>query len=94
MNLPGRLTLTTLGDLLGTLHRAGATGVLEIVEPSGARAGITHRVKLRSGLVDAVETDLDHPRLGELLVREGALDRHGLATLLRRMVEEPRRRSG
>jgi DnaJ-domain-containing protein 1 len=94
MNLPGRLTLTTLGDLLGTLHRAGATGVLEIVEPSGARAGISHRVKLHAGLVDAVETDLDHPRLGELLVREGALDRRGLSTLLRRMVEEPARRSG
>jgi DnaJ-domain-containing protein 1 len=94
MKLPGRLKLTTLGDLLGSLHRAGATGVLEIVEPSGARAGISHRVKLHSGLVDAVETDLDHPRLGELLLREGALDRFGLSTLLRRMVEEPGRSSG
>jgi hypothetical protein len=94
MNLPGRLTLTTLGDLLGTLHRAGATGVLEIVEASGARAGISHRVKLHGGLVDAVETDLDHPRLGELLVREGALDRTGLLRLLRRLVENPTRRSG
>jgi hypothetical protein len=94
MNLPGRLKLTTLGDLLGTLHRAGATGVLEIVEPSGARAGRSHRVKLRAGLVDAVETDLDHPRLGELLVREGALGREGLSQLLRRMVEEPDRRAG
>jgi DnaJ-domain-containing protein 1 len=94
MNLPGRLKFTTLGDLLGTLHRAGATGVLEIVEASGVNAGRCHRVKLRAGLVDAVETDLEHPRLGELLAREGALDRQGLSTLLRRMVEEPERRSG
>jgi len=94
MNLPGRLKFTTLGDLLGTLHRAAATGVLELVEPSGPNAGRCHRIKLRAGLVDEVETELDHPRLGELLVREGALDRHGLATLLRRMVEEPERRSG
>ena len=94
MNLPGRLKFTTLGDLLGTLHRAEATGVLEIVEPSGARAGTSHRVKLRAGLVDGVETDLDPLRLGEILVQHGGLDREGLSTLLRRMVEEPERRAG
>lgn len=94
MNLPGRLTRTTLGDLLGMLHRAGASGVLELVEPSGNRAGKTHRVFLSGGLVDDVETDGEHPPLGELLAREGALDREGLATLLRRLVEAPGQRAG
>ena len=46
MNLPGRLTLATLGDLLGTLHRAEASGVLELVEAKGACAGRSHRVYL------------------------------------------------
>jgi hypothetical protein len=94
MNLPGRLTRTTLGDLLGMLHRAGASGVLELVEPSGSRAGKSHRVFLTGGLVDDVETDAVHPPLGELLAREGALDRAAFATLLRRLVEEPGRRAG
>jgi hypothetical protein len=92
MNLPGRLTRTTLGDLLGVLHRAGASGVLELVEPSGA--GRTHRVFLTAGLVDDVETDRAHPPLGELLLREGALDYPGLSVLLRRLVVEPERRAG
>jgi DnaJ-domain-containing protein 1 len=94
MNLPGRLTRTTLGDLLGMLHREGASGILELVESSGARAGRSHRVFFSGGLVDDVETDEAHPPLGELLVREGALDRGALATLLRRLVSEPGRRAG
>jgi hypothetical protein len=58
MNLPGRLRSTTLGDLLGRLHRAGASGILELVEPSGASAGRAHRIFLREGRVDDVHTDL------------------------------------
>jgi DnaJ-domain-containing protein 1 len=91
MNLPGRLTKTTLGDLLGMLHRAGATGVLELVEAS---AGRTHRVFLSAGLVDDVETAPAHPPLGEILLRERALDYPALSVLLRRLVLEPERRSG
>lgn len=94
MNLPGRLTRTTLGDLLGRLHREGASGILELVESSGSTAGKSHRVFFTAGLVDDVETDAAHPPLGELLVREGALDRGALATLLRRLVLEPTRRAG
>jgi DnaJ-domain-containing protein 1 len=70
MRLPGRLRLTTLGDLLGTLHRAGASGTLELVEDSGR----THRVHLRSGAVSAVELDGAAPQLAELLRAEGAID--------------------
>ena len=50
MRLPGRLKATTLGDLLGSLHRARTNGTLEVVEDSGR----SHRVFLQAGLV--VET--------------------------------------
>ena len=36
----------------------------------------------------------EHPPLGELLAREGALSREAVATLLRRMVETPSLRAG
>lgn len=94
MNLPGRLKLTTLGDVLGALHRERADGVLELIEPEGAAAGRRHRVYLRGGLVEGAETDLSHPRLGEILVQQGTLHRDALSALLRRLVESPERRVG
>jgi hypothetical protein len=94
MNLPGRLTLATLGDLLGTLHRAEASGVLELVEAKGACAGRSHRVYLARGFVDGVETELDNPRIGELLHERGLIDRDALSTLLRCVLEQPGRRAG
>jgi len=94
MNLPGRLSRTTLGDLLGRLHRAGASGVLELLEPSGARAGRGHRVFFTGGLVDAVETLDPHPPLGELLAREGALDSAALTKLLQKLMSNPSLRAG
>jgi hypothetical protein len=78
MNLPGRLRMTTLGDLLGTLHRAGASGTLELTEDSGR----THRVTLSLGLVVAVEIDGAALTLAEVLKREGTVDDE----LLRRSV--------
>jgi hypothetical protein len=63
MQLPGQLKNTTLGDLLGALHRADASGVLELIEPDGRR----HRVDLREGEVEHVETDRGGPLLGDLL---------------------------
>jgi hypothetical protein len=94
MNLPGRLTLATLGDLLGTLHRAEASGVLELVESKGACAGKSHRVFLSRGFVDGVESDLDHARIGELLYQRGLIDRGAVAVLLRAILEQPGRRAG
>jgi DnaJ-domain-containing protein 1 len=63
MQLPGRLRSTTLGDLLGTLHRSRATGTLELAEFHGR----THRVHLSRGLVVAVELDGPVPSLAEEL---------------------------
>jgi DnaJ-domain-containing protein 1 len=70
MQLPGRLETTTLGDLLGALHRAKAGGTLELVEDRGR----THRVHLAAGLVVAVELDGAAPSLAEILRRERAAD--------------------
>jgi DnaJ-domain-containing protein 1 len=70
MQLPGRLKATTLGDVLGALHRTGASGTLELGEPSGR----THRVHLTSGLVTAVELDRASASLAEILRREDAID--------------------
>jgi hypothetical protein len=94
MQLPGRLRLTTLGDLLGSLHRAGASGTLELVEVEGARAGRSHRVFFDAGLIEDVETSLNYPRLGELLAREGLLSMSALARVARRLVEQPGKRVG
>ncbi|HEY4159559.1 MAG TPA: DnaJ domain-containing protein [Polyangiaceae bacterium] len=94
MLLPGRLRLTTLGDLLGELHRACASGVLELVETEGARSGRSHRVYFQSGLVEDVDTTLSHPRLGEILARDGLLSMSALACVARRLIEQPGKRVG
>jgi DnaJ-domain-containing protein 1 len=70
MQLPGRLRATTLGDLLGGLHRAGATGTLELIEDRGR----AHRVHVSQGKVVAVELDGAAPSLAEILRRERAAD--------------------
>jgi hypothetical protein len=70
MLLPGRLRGTTLGDLLGVLYRAGATGTLELVEDRGR----THRVHLSAGRVVAVELDGTTTPLADILRRERVVD--------------------
>ncbi|HEY4120905.1 MAG TPA: J domain-containing protein [Byssovorax sp.] len=61
MNLPGRLAGSTLGDLLGALHRSRITGVVELAEVAGAGRGVPgrrHRIALADGLVADVDTEL------------------------------------
>jgi hypothetical protein len=60
MHLPGRLSSSTLGDLLGSLHRAKVTGTVELAEIAtfGGVTGRTHRLHLRAGLVVGVDTPL------------------------------------
>lgn len=94
MLLPGRLRATTLGDLLGALYRARATGVLELVETGGVRAGRRHRVHIDGGLVEHVDTSLSVPKLGEILRREGFLSEATVRALLRRTLTSPGRRLG
>jgi DnaJ-domain-containing protein 1 len=82
MHLPGRLRTTTLGDLLGTLHRAGATGTLELAELRGR----VHRVHMLRGYVAAVELDGASASLAEILRRSQRADEETLRrSLLRAM---------
>jgi len=85
MQLAGRLRATTLGDLLGALHRGAATGTLEF----GTDQGRTHRVHLAQGLVTAVEIDGASPSLGEILRERRAADEDVLRrSLLRAMASQ------
>jgi hypothetical protein len=86
MQLPGRLKSTTLGDLLGTLHRARASGTLEL-ECGGARC---HRVHMVDGLVVAVELDGAAASLAEFLRREHAVDEDVLRRSLLRALASRR----
>jgi hypothetical protein len=86
MHLPGRLRSTTLGDLLGTLHRSAASGTLELVEAQGR----THRVHLAGGLVTAVDVDAASPSLAEILRREAALDEDTIRRSLLRALASQR----
>jgi DnaJ-domain-containing protein 1 len=67
MQLPGRLRESTLGDLLGALHRDGATGTLELIETRGTTAGRAHRLVLEQGEIVRVEGGARTARLGALL---------------------------
>ncbi len=82
MHLPGRLKATTLGDLLGAVHREQSTGTLELTEPSGRM----HRIHLAAGLVSAVELDRATASLAEILRRQDEIDEDTLRrSLLRAM---------
>ena len=82
MQLPGRLRATTLGDVLGALHREQATGTLELAEQSGR----THRIHLAAGLVTSVELDRASASLAEILRRNDEIDEDTLRrSLLRAM---------
>ena len=86
MHLPGRLRSTTLGDLLGLLHRSEANGTLELVEERGR----THRVHLTRGLVVAIEFDGAASSLSELLRRDRAVDDDTLKRSLLRALASQR----
>lgn len=94
MLIPGRLRGTTLGDVLGALHRACATGTLELVERDGPRAGRAHRIYLAAGLVAAVDTALGGARIGEILRDEGFLAPAAARRLDRLLLGDSRRRAG
>ena len=86
MLLPGRLRQTTLGDLLGTLHRAGVHGTLELTEDTGR----SHRVHLVQGLIVAVEFDGAAATLAEVLRASGEVDDGTLRRSLLRAIASKR----
>jgi hypothetical protein len=94
MQVPGFLRLTTLGDVLGSIYREGATGVLELAEFTGPRAGATHRVHVVSGLVVDVEASFPGTRLGDILMQAGALDPSRLRRCALHQAAQPGARLG
>lgn len=98
MHLPRRLSTSTLGDLLGSLHREGITGLIELGEirgPDGRSVpGRVHRIHLRGGLVVGVDTGLPVPPLGEILRREGLLPGEAVRLLMSRIEAGDRRAAG
>ncbi len=90
MQLPARLSASTLGDLLGLLHRSRTTGTLELWDAGGHR----HRVHLACGLVAAIETAAPVAPIGEILAREGFLTPVGLRRLMGRLADGDPRRAG
>ncbi|WP_437839660.1 J domain-containing protein [Sorangium sp. So ce1153] len=98
MQLPSRLSTSTLGDLLGALHRERTTGLLELCElrtPTGSTVpGRQHRIQLFSGLVTAVETPLQVPRLGEILAQDGSAPGPSIQRLASLVAAHRGRRTG
>ncbi len=82
MLLPSKLGSTTLGDLLGSLHRHRVSGILELTEPGGTR----HRIHLHRGDVTEVETP--GPRLGDILESLESMDSERVRELRRRVLGE------
>lgn len=82
MQLPATLELTTLGDLLGTLHRGRAYGVIELTElPSGW----IHEVHLWDGYVVGAHVTRGCATLGEVLCRRS--DSPGLSGAIARALQ-------
>jgi hypothetical protein len=94
MFLPGNLRTTTLGDLLGQLHREAVSGILELIEERTVHAGRRHRVHLQRGLVARVETPCETPRVGELLVKAGTISAEQHRSLLERLRAGAARQAG
>jgi hypothetical protein len=82
MQLPGRLSQTTLGDLLGAAFRERITGTLELEEATGPAAGRRHAIFLEDGLVVRIDTELGAERIGQLLVEQGSIPSDRLRRLL------------
>lgn len=87
MRIPGRLSETTLGDVLGALLRARVTGLVRLRETGALGAPREHRIYLARGEVAAVETDLRVPALGEILMQHGLLDARGQRRIRQRLSE-------
>lgn len=87
MQLPGRLSGSSLTTVLGVLHAARTTGVLEV----SRSASEVHRIAFVDGLVCAVETAGPTPSLADVLRRMNACAEDALRRSLRRALSERRR---
>jgi len=94
VQIPGRLSETTLGDVLGALHRRRVTGLIKMREGVGNGAGRVHGVHLALGEVVAVDTQAPVPALGEILTERGLLDAVAQRKLRHRLAAGAERRVG
>jgi hypothetical protein len=85
VQIPGRLSETTLGDVLGALLRARVTGLVRLRETPAIGAAREHRVFLSRGEVVGVETESKVPVLGEILMQHGLLDARGQRRIRQRL---------
>ena len=94
MQIPGRLSETTLGDVLGALLRARVSGLVRLRETGAHGADREHRIYLKGGEVVAVETQARVPVLGEILMQHGLLDATAQRCLRQRLTAGASRRVG
>jgi hypothetical protein len=94
VQIPGRLSETTLGDVLGTLLRARVTGLVRLRETQPHSADREHRIYLARGEVVAVETEARVPVLGEILMQHGLLDAAAQRRVRQRMTTGTSHRVG
>lgn len=87
MQLPGRLRGSSLTTILGVLHAARTTGVLEVSRGSHEM----HRIAFVEGLVCAVESSGPTPSLADVLRRMNACAEDSLRKSLHRALSEKRR---
>jgi hypothetical protein len=87
MQLPGRLSGSSLTTVLGVLHAARTTGVLEVSRGSSE----VHRIAFVDGLVCAVEAAGPTPSLADVLRRMNACAEDSLRRSLHRALSERRR---
>jgi hypothetical protein len=59
VRISGRLSETTLGDVLGSLCRAKLSGLVQLTETSGVTAGRIHGIHLTRGQVISVDSRAD-----------------------------------
>jgi DnaJ-domain-containing protein 1 len=94
VQISGRLSETTLGDVLGSLYRAKVTGVVRLTEVSGPLAGRMHGIYLSRGEVVAVDTPARVLALGEILRQRGLLDGAAHRRLTLRLADARNRKVG
>jgi hypothetical protein len=94
VRISGRLSETTLGDVLGTLFRARVTGLVRLTEVQGALAGRAHGIYLSRGEVIAVDTPARVPALGDILRQRGLIDRSAQQRLGLRLAASRDRKVG
>ncbi len=87
MQLPGRLRGSSLTMVLGVLHAARTTGVLEVSRHEFE----VHRIAFVDGLVCAVEAAGPTPSLADVLRRMNACAEDSLRKSLRRALSENRK---